>query len=125
MASVYRVTEIVGTSTRSWEDAAKRAVATAGKALRELRVAEVSALDMTVENGKVKTFRTKVNLSFKYDPEPAEAAAAPAPKPAAKKKVAKKKVTKKKKVAKKRAAKKRAPRKKAKRKKARRKKSRR
>lgn len=121
MASVYRVTEIVGTSTRSWEDAAKRAVAAAGKALRELRVAEVSALDMTIEDGKVKTFRTKVNLSFKYDPEPVVAAAAePAPKAAAKKKVVKKKTTKKKKVAKKRPAKKRASRKKAKRKKSRR-----
>ncbi len=81
--SVYRVTEIVGTSTRSWEDAAKRAIETAAKSLRELRVAEVSDLDMTVENGKVKAYRAKVKLSFKYEAVPT--AAAP------KKKAAKKK----------------------------------
>ena len=86
--SVYRVTEIVGTSTRSWEDAAKRAVETAAKSLRELRVAQVSDLDVTVENGKVKAYRAKVKLSFKYEAEPA--AAAPQKK-AAKKKAAKKK----------------------------------
>jgi len=79
--STYRVTEIVGTSTRSWEDAAKTAVQTASKSLRDLRVAEVSALDMTVKGGKVQEYRTKVKLSFKFDP----------PKPVAKKKVAKKK----------------------------------
>ena len=128
MASVYRVTEIVGTSPRSWEDAAKRAVQTAGKALRELRVAEISALDMTVEDGKVKTFRAKVKLSFKYDPSPVEPESKPEPKPApkaaAKKKVAKKKVTRKKKVAKKKVAKKRSTRKRATRKKAKRKKAR-
>jgi len=82
--SVYRVTEIVGTSTRSWEDAAKRAVQTAAKSLRELRVAEVSELDMTIENGKVKAYRTKVKLSFKYEAEPPPAA----PKKAAPKKAA-------------------------------------
>jgi dodecin len=65
--SVYRVTEIIGTSTTSWEDAAKRAVETAAKSLRELRVAEVSKLDMTVENGKVVAYRARVSLSFKYD----------------------------------------------------------
>lgn len=83
--SVYKVTEIIGTSTRSWEDAAKRAVQTAAVSLRELRVAEVTELDMTVENGKVQAYRAKVKLSFKY-----EAAAAP------KKKATKKKATKKK-----------------------------
>ena len=66
-SSVYRVTELVGTSTVSWEDAAKNAVETAAKSLRDLRVAEVSKLDMTVENGKVVAFRARVSLSFKYD----------------------------------------------------------
>ena len=65
--SVYRVTELVGTSAVSWEDAAKNAVETAAKSLRDLRVAEVSKLDMTVENGKVVAFRARVSLSFKYD----------------------------------------------------------
>ena len=92
--SVYKVTEIIGTSTRSWEDAAKRAVQTAAASLRELRVAEVTDLDMTVENGKVQAYRAKVKLSFKYAAEPA--AAAPK-KQAAKKKTAKKKTAKKKK----------------------------
>lgn len=72
-SSVYKVTEIVGTSTRSWEDATKRAVEMAAKSLRELRIAEVSELDVTVENGKVKTYRAKVKLSFKYEPEAAAA----------------------------------------------------
>jgi flavin-binding protein dodecin len=86
-SSVYRVTEIVGTSTRSWEDAAKRAVQTAAKSLRELRVAEVSELDMTIENGKVKAYRTKVKLSFKYEAEsPAAEPKKAAPKKAAPKK---------------------------------------
>ena len=91
--SVYRVTEIVGTSTRSWEDATKHAVETAAKSLRELRVAEVSDLDVTIENGKVKAYRAKVKLSFKFEAGPA--AAAPK-KNAAKKKAAKKKAAKKK-----------------------------
>jgi hypothetical protein len=64
---VYRVTEIIGTSTTSWEDAAKRAVEMAGKTLRDLRVAEIKKLDMTVENGKVATYRARVSLSFKYE----------------------------------------------------------
>jgi flavin-binding protein dodecin len=86
-SSVYRVTEIVGTSTRSWEDAAKRAVQTAAKSLRELRVAEVSELDMTIENGKVKAYRTKAKLSFKYEAEsPAAEPKKAAPKKAAPKK---------------------------------------
>jgi len=82
--SVYRVTEIVGTSTRSWEDAAKRAIETAAKSLRELRVAEVSDLDVTIENGKVKAYRAKVKLSFKFEAVPT--AAAPKKKAAKKKK---------------------------------------
>ncbi len=86
--NVYRVTEIIGTSTRSWEDAAKRAVQTAATSLRELRVAEVTEFDMTIENGKVQAYRTKVKLSFKYEAAPT--AAAPKTK-AAKKKAAKKK----------------------------------
>jgi flavin-binding protein dodecin len=69
--SVYRVTEIVGTSSRSWEEAAKSAVQTAARSLRDLRVAEVSALDMTVVNGKVATYRAKVKLSFKFESPPA------------------------------------------------------
>ena len=64
---VYRVTEIIGTSTTSWEDAAKRAVETAAKTLRDLRVAEIGKLDMTIENGKVATYRARVTLSFKYE----------------------------------------------------------
>lgn len=65
--AVYRVTEIIGTSKNSWEEAAKNAVQTAGKSLRDLRVAEVSKLDVKVENGKVVAFRARVSLSFKYE----------------------------------------------------------
>ena len=72
-SSAYKITEIIGTSTRSWEDAAKRAVETAAASLRELRVAEVSELDMTVENGKVQAYRAKVKLSFKYEAPPTTA----------------------------------------------------
>ena len=64
--SVYRVTEVIGTSTTSWEDAAKNAVETASRTLRDLRIAEVVKQDMKVENGKVKAYRTRVLLSFKY-----------------------------------------------------------
>ena len=64
---VYRVTEVIGSSTTSWEDAAKNAVATASKTLRDLRVAEVSKLDMKVEGGKVVAYRARLQLSFKYD----------------------------------------------------------
>jgi flavin-binding protein dodecin len=63
---VYRVTEIIGTSRISWEDAAKKAVETAARTLRDLRVAEVSKLDLKVENGKVVAYRARVSLSFKY-----------------------------------------------------------
>ena len=64
---VYRVTEIIGTSAKSWEEAAKNAVETAAKSLRDLRIAEVSKLDMKIENGKVVAYRARVSLSFKYD----------------------------------------------------------
>ena len=67
--SVYRVTEIIGTSKSSWEDAAKHAVETAAKTLRDLRVAEVNKLDLMIVNGKVTAFRARVNLSFKYESE--------------------------------------------------------
>ncbi|MDP8206321.1 MAG: dodecin family protein [Candidatus Electryonea clarkiae] len=63
---VYKVIELVGTSDESWEKAAKYAVETAGESLQDLRVAEVSKLDMKIENGKVVAYRAKVNLSFKY-----------------------------------------------------------
>src|SRR5262245_13479734 len=63
---VYRITEVIGTSTTSWEDAAKRAVETASKTLRDLRIAEVVKQDMKIENGKVAAYRTRVLLSFKY-----------------------------------------------------------
>jgi flavin-binding protein dodecin len=65
--SVYKLVEVIGTSTRSWEDAANNAVETAAKTLRDLRIAEVVKMDMKVENGKVKEYRTRVLLSFKYD----------------------------------------------------------
>lgn len=65
--SVYRVTEIIGTSTVSWELAAKNAVETAAKSLRDLRVAEIEKLDLKVEDGKVVAYRARVSLSFKYE----------------------------------------------------------
>jgi dodecin len=67
--STYKIIELVGTSEKSWEDAAKTAIETAGKSLKDLRVAEVTKLDLTVEDGKVKSFRTRLNLSFKYQKE--------------------------------------------------------
>ena len=67
--SVYKVIQLVGSSANSWEDAARNAVETAGKSLRDLRVAEVAKLDMKVEDGKVTAFRARVNLSFKYGGE--------------------------------------------------------
>jgi flavin-binding protein dodecin len=107
--SVYKVVELVGTSTVSWEKAAAAAVKLASQSLRDLRVAEVTQLDMTIVDGKVATFRAKVNLSFKYESssdsdsapkarraakakDPEEEPEAPAPKKAArrgKKKAAK------------------------------------
>jgi flavin-binding protein dodecin len=67
-SGVYRVTEIIGTSPVSWEEAAAKAVETAATTLRDLRVAEVSKLDMKVDGGKVVAFRARVSLSFKYEP---------------------------------------------------------
>jgi flavin-binding protein dodecin len=64
--SVYKIIELVGSSKVSWEDAAKKAVEVASKSLKELRVAEIVKLDMTIEDGKVALYRAKVNLSFKY-----------------------------------------------------------
>ena len=65
--SVYRVTEVIGVSDKSWEDAAKSAVETAGKSVRDLRVAEVVRQDVTIENGKISGFRVRLGISFKYD----------------------------------------------------------
>ncbi|HMI93722.1 MAG TPA: dodecin family protein [Polyangiales bacterium] len=65
--SVYKIIEIVGTSTESWEKAAAGAVAKASKSLRDLRVAEVSQLDMQIKNGKVEAYRAKLKISFKFE----------------------------------------------------------
>lgn len=65
--SIYKVIDLVGTSPTSWEEAARMAVETAAKNIRDLRVAEVIKLDMKVENGKVMAFRARVNISFKYE----------------------------------------------------------
>ena len=65
--SVYKIVELVGTSKDSWEKATAEAVAMASKSLRDLRVAEVTELDVTIENGKVATYRTKLKVSFKYE----------------------------------------------------------
>ena len=64
--SVYKIVELVGSSPTSWEDAAKTAVETAGKTLKDLRIAEITQMDMKIEDGKVTAYRAKVNLSFKY-----------------------------------------------------------
>jgi flavin-binding protein dodecin len=65
--SIYKVVEVVGTSKKSWADAGRRAVEAAGDTLRDLRIAEVVKLDMAIENGKVRTYRARVALSFKYE----------------------------------------------------------
>ena len=65
--SVYRIVDVVGVSEKSWEDAGRQAVETAASSLRDLRVAEVTKMDMKVENGKVTAFRTRVAFSFKYE----------------------------------------------------------
>lgn len=65
--SIYRVTEVIGTSTESWEDAARHAVETAAATLRDLRVGEIVKLDVTIEDGRVTQYRARVNISFKYD----------------------------------------------------------
>ena len=67
--SVYKVIELVGTSTESWEKAAAAAVETAAKSLRDLRIAEVAELDMQLDNGKVVAYRARVKVSFKYHTE--------------------------------------------------------
>ena len=67
--STYKIIEVVATSGISWEDAAKNAVATANKSIRDLRVAEVKQSDMKIENGKVAAYRIRLNLSFKYEGE--------------------------------------------------------
>ena len=64
--AVYRVTDVIGTSSESWEAAARSAVTTASKSLRDLRIAEVTKLDVKIDNGKVTQFRARLSLSFKY-----------------------------------------------------------
>jgi dodecin len=64
--STYKIIELVGTSDKSWEEAAAIAVETAGEHLKDLRVAEVTKMDVTIEDGKIKTYRARLNLSFKY-----------------------------------------------------------
>jgi flavin-binding protein dodecin len=64
--STYKIIELVGTSDQSWEDAARNAVETAGESLKDLRVAEITKLDLTIENGKVTSYRARINVSFKY-----------------------------------------------------------
>ena len=65
--TVYRVTEVIGTSSNSWEDAARNAVSTAAGSLRDLRIAEIEKLDVRIEEGKIVQFRARLALSFKYD----------------------------------------------------------
>jgi flavin-binding protein dodecin len=64
--STYKIIELVGTSDQSWEEAAKTAVETAASSVKDLRVAEITKLDLTIENGKVTSYRARVNVSFKY-----------------------------------------------------------
>ncbi|MBW1779110.1 MAG: dodecin domain-containing protein [Deltaproteobacteria bacterium] len=64
--STYKIIELVGTSDQSWEEAAKTAVETAGESLKDLRIAEVTKLDLTIENSKVTSYRARLNVSFKY-----------------------------------------------------------
>ena len=66
--SVYRVTEVIGVSSESWEQAARNAVETAGGSVRELRIAEVVRQDVTIDDGKIAEFRVRLGISFKYDP---------------------------------------------------------
>lgn len=67
--SVYKVIELIGTSTTSWEEAAQNAITTAGRSLKDLRIAEIGKLDMKVEDGRVSAYRARVQLSFKYRSE--------------------------------------------------------
>ena len=64
--STYKIIELVGTSDSSWEEATKTALETAGESLRDLRIAEITKLDVSIENGKVKNYRARLNVSFKY-----------------------------------------------------------
>ena len=64
--SIYKIVELVGTSDTSWEEAARTAIETAEESLRDLRIAEITKLDVTIENGKIKSYRTRLNVSFKY-----------------------------------------------------------
>jgi flavin-binding protein dodecin len=64
--SIYKIIELVGTSDQSWEEAARTAVETASESLKDLRVAEITKLDLTIEDGKVSSYRARVNVSFKY-----------------------------------------------------------
>ncbi len=64
--STYKIIELVGTSDSSWEEAAKTAIETAGESLKDLRIAEITKLDVVIENGKISSFRSRVNVSFKY-----------------------------------------------------------
>ena len=66
-SGVYRVTEVIGTSSSSWEDAAKNAVKTASKSIRDLRIAEITKLDVRIEDGKISQFRARLSMSFKYE----------------------------------------------------------
>ena len=65
---VYKIVDVVGVSENSWEEAGRNAIETAAESLRDLRIAEVTKMDMKIENGKVAAFRTRVSLSFKYEP---------------------------------------------------------
>jgi dodecin len=67
--SVYRVTQVIGTSSESWAAAARTAVETAAKTIRDLRVAEVDRLDVTIEEGRITSYRARLNISFKYETE--------------------------------------------------------
>ena len=67
--SVYRVTELIGVSSESWEAAARNAIETAAKTLRDLRIAEAHRFDVTIENGKVQSYRVRLDVSFKYQPD--------------------------------------------------------
>ena len=65
--SVYRVTEVIGTSSESWEAAARNAVETAAQTVRDLRIAEATRFDVTIENGKISSYRVRLDISFKYE----------------------------------------------------------
>ena len=65
-SSTYKIIELVGTSAESWEEAAKNAINTASKSLQDLRIAEITKLDLTIDDGKITGFRTRINVSFKY-----------------------------------------------------------